>query len=62
MGVVVLQIGPVAAWEAGHIFRKYRESGGPRKRFIPDFLIVAHAQMQAERLATVDRPRGQATY
>jgi predicted nucleic acid-binding protein len=44
-----------AAWLAGQTFRAYRRAGGPRAHLIPDFLVAAHAQIQAERLAAVDR-------
>jgi predicted nucleic acid-binding protein len=44
-----------AAWLAGRTFRRYREHGGPRQHLIPDFLIAAHAHVQADRLAAVDR-------
>lgn len=40
---------------AGKIFRRYRNEGGPRKSILPDFLVIAHAATQAERLATEDR-------
>lgn len=44
-----------AAWLAGQNFLAYRRAGGPREHLIPDFLIAAHAQVQADRLAAVDR-------
>lgn len=44
-----------AAWLAGRTFKRYREEGGPRQHPIPDFVIAAHAQVQADRLAAKDR-------
>jgi hypothetical protein len=44
-----------AAHAAGRAFAAYRREGGPREHLIPDFLIGAHAQVQAERLAARDR-------
>lgn len=44
-----------AAYLAGQIFLRYRREGGPRKHLIPDFLIAAHASLQADRLAALDR-------
>ena len=44
-----------AAWQAGEIFRQYRQQGGQRQHLIPDFLVGAHAQTQADRLAAKDR-------
>ena len=40
---------------AGLIFKQYRREGGPREHLIPDFLIGAHAQTQANRIAAIDR-------
>jgi len=40
---------------AGRIFRSYRLGGGPREHLVPDFLIGAHAQRQADRIAAIDR-------
>jgi len=40
---------------AGRIWRKYRQQGGPRSRFLSDFLIGAHAQVQTNRLVSRDR-------
>jgi len=46
---------PAAAYLAGQIFLRYRREGGPRLHLIPDFLIAAHASIQADRIAAVDR-------
>ncbi len=48
-------ITPAAAYLAGQIFLRYRRNGGPRLNLIPDFLIAAHASVQADRLAALDR-------
>lgn len=55
LGVRFDPIEPDAAWLAGQTFKVYRKAGGPREHLIPDFLIAAHAQLQADRLAAVDR-------
>lgn len=55
LGVSFETMLPAAAFLAGQIFRRYRVGGGPRKYMIPDFLIAAHACVQADRLAAVDR-------
>ena len=46
---------PDAAYLAGAIHTTYRQAGGPRIHVLPDFLIAAHAKVQADRLAAVDR-------
>ena len=48
-------ISPAAAYLAGQIFLRYRRNGGPRLNLIADFLIAAHASVQADRLAALDR-------
>jgi predicted nucleic acid-binding protein len=48
-------ISPNSAYLAGTIFKRYRLAGGPRMHLIPDFLIAAHATIQADRLAAIDR-------
>lgn len=48
-------IEPAAAYLAGQVFLRYRKKGGPRQHLIPDFLIAAHACVQADRLAALDR-------
>ncbi len=44
-----------AIFLAGRIWRAYRRQGGKRTRILADFLIGAHAQMQASCLLTRDR-------
>ena len=48
-------IEPASAYLAGQVFLRYRRKGGPRQHLIPDFLIAAHASVQADRLAALDR-------
>ena len=48
-------ITPASAYLAGQIFLRYRREGGPRQHLVPDFLIAAHASVQADRLAAIDR-------
>ncbi len=48
-------ITPAAAYLAGQVFLRYRREGGPRNHLLPDFLIAAHASVQADRLAAIDR-------
>ena len=44
-----------AAVKAGHVWRLYRQRGGPRERMVADFLIGAHALVQSDRLLSRDR-------
>ncbi|MDX2111838.1 MAG: DNA-binding protein [Verrucomicrobiota bacterium] len=46
---------PECAYLAGQMFLRYRREGGPRQHLIPDFLVAAHASVQADRLAAIDR-------
>lgn len=55
MGIQPDPISPDSAWLAGQAFAQYRKAGGPRQHLIPDFLIAAHASLQADRLAAIDR-------
>lgn len=48
-------ISPAAAHLAGLTFKRYRQGGGPRQHLVPDFVIAAHAQTHAHRLAAIDR-------
>lgn len=55
LGISYDAISSEAAYLAGKTFLEYRRAGGPREQLIPDFLIAAHASLQAERLAAIDR-------
>lgn len=55
LGVELDSIGAEAAWLAGKSFKAYRDAGGPRQHLIPDFLVAAHASIQADSLAASDR-------
>ncbi len=55
LGLVYDPLAQESAHQAGRAFAAYRREGGPREHLIPDFLIGAHAQMQADRLAAKDR-------
>jgi len=46
---------PESAHLAGCIHREYRREGGPREHLVSDFLVAAHAQVQCDRLAAIDR-------
>ncbi len=55
LGLDFEPISRATASAAGDAWRRYRSSGGPRDRPVADFLIGAHAQVQADRLLTRDR-------
>lgn len=48
-------IGLEAALAAATAWKAYRARGGRRQRVVADFLIGAHARLQAEQLLTRDR-------
>ncbi|MGH8018309.1 MAG: type II toxin-antitoxin system VapC family toxin [Opitutaceae bacterium] len=55
LGVEFVAIELPAALLAGRLFTAYRREGGPREHLVPDFLVGAHAALQAGSLAAVDR-------
>jgi predicted nucleic acid-binding protein len=55
LGVEFSPLNTEGATLAGLHWRKYRRRGGKPRRVVADFLIGAHAALQAERLATRDR-------
>lgn len=55
LGIVFSPASLNSAQLAGRIFKEYRLEGGPREHLIPDFLVGAHAQQQANRIAAEDR-------
>ena len=55
LAVTYEPISPAAAHLAGLTFKRYRQAGGPREHLVPDFIIAAHAQTHAGRLAAIDR-------
>jgi predicted nucleic acid-binding protein len=55
LGIELSPSGKAELYLAGQNWRKYRASGGPRTRILADFLIGAHASLQAGRLLTRDR-------
>lgn len=55
LGIVFSPATLGSAQLAGRIFKEYRRDGGPREHLIPDFLVGAHAQQQADQIAAEDR-------
>jgi predicted nucleic acid-binding protein len=55
VGIRVEPLKPEASFLASRVWRTYRKQGGQRERILPDFLIGAHAQVQATRLLSRDR-------
>ncbi len=55
LGIQFICIDQASAYLAGHLWKKYRRSGGSRQRILSDFLIAAQAQVHADALLTRDR-------
>jgi hypothetical protein len=55
LGIELLPSTRQTLYRAGQIHAAYRRSGGQRSTMVPDFLIGAHALLQADQLASRDR-------
>jgi hypothetical protein len=55
MGIEFLSASLESASLAGSIYASYLKNRGTSRRVLPDFLIAAHAQLNADRLLARDR-------
>ena len=55
INAAVSPIDTAIAYEAGLRWARYRQAGGPRERIIADFLIGAHAVVNADTFLTRDQ-------
>jgi predicted nucleic acid-binding protein len=56
-GIALAPLPKQALFLAGHIFKRYRQRGGPRTTILPDFIIGAHAAAEGASLLTRDPQR-----
>jgi predicted nucleic acid-binding protein len=55
LAIELLPSNKASLFEAGQTLKRYLQAGGTRSNMVPDFLIGAHAVIQANQLASADR-------